>query len=291
MPAGADMASSPLSKLASMIFLSLPVQAEMPADYPAPPGVYGQEEILKNSKLNLGKGAPYVVITDTEELDNSTGSRAVSVPEKPSAQNRNYIYPVEQLPEDLPPPPNQYQVTEEDYPSAEQLDEQYRNAQDWSFEQWGEEPVEVVDSPIDFRAAPNQSQYDYPQPNRFYQGTGKSNFLSSYPPLNSATSRQPYSHQSHQLRPGQLRPGELPPSQFQPGNYGQTPDPFYRNNWANAPLTPPANLDLQHFEHFPVPQDLYGNAPNNSQPSGSADYFQKIPEEEIIYPPNYPGLR
>ena len=311
-------------------------------DHPVLPGKYGQKEVLQKSKLNLGKGAPYVMISEpqqqtnnqpNQQLNNQSNTqgfkpltqpgysplifakpmpiqsppmqkgpetmrenRPADISENISANipssmpsnmraTSNFMFNSEQQPEDLPPPPNEYIAPEHEYPDARQLDEQFQNAKNLPFDQWGQQPAQAPADPINFQAAPDPSAYDYPRPNRYYQGNqffqknGQSNFMSSYPALNPTYAQRPYAKQAYDpyLNEAHLN------------------DPWPNNlsdNLSGRPFTPPANMDLQHFDQFPVPQDLYGNAPISPQTSsGKGDFFKKIPEEEIIYPPNYPGVR
>ena len=327
------MAFSTITRFVLLALFSVSVSAEPDSDYPAPPGVYGQEEILKNSKLNFGKGAPYVMINNAKDAKvTATSPKSHQIPAKPEIQSADQLNhlpliftqpePAQQqtiqLPQNpettapqektvpkqqnvmprnqqftqaIPPAPHEYNPPGNYYPSARQLDEQFQKARNLPFDQWGQEPAQKPAKPIDFQAAPDMSQYDYPRPNRFYQGTGRSNFMSSYPPLTSSQSKPAFMRQPYQRAPKNTYPGDY--DSYTDSMYGRNwmNDALIQESWMDVPLTAPSNMDLQHFEQFPVPQDIYGNAPIISQPSGSGRYFRKIPEEEIIYPPNYPGFR
>ena len=66
--------------------------AEPDSDYPAPPGAYGQEEILKNSRLNFGKGAPYVMINKAKDVKAPTASpKTKQIPAKPEIHSSDQL--------------------------------------------------------------------------------------------------------------------------------------------------------------------------------------------------------
>lgn len=303
------------------IGLVIPLQTVIAdeSSYPAPPGYYGQEEILRNAQLNMGKGAPYISIIESQPESASPPDEA---PAQPSARPANQSQDNLLIRQPLQPPASPTGIQNKaqqqpwsqtqssatgNYPNADELAQQYQQAGQWGFEQWGFEQREnqpTQSAPgagqqggrFDLTLPVQQGYYDYPRP---MSNTGQ---RAQYPDQNTGQYSNPYPA-AGQVRgsPDLARFFEQTPAgwqQFtQPGN-------LHNNAWKAAqhglvpPASPPVNMHLQRFDQFPVPQTLYGGAmPGYSSPaptqsmSGNARYFKPIPREEIIYPPHYPGNR
>ncbi len=313
---------SPLSL--AVIAASLPqtlLSEEVDNDgYPAPPGVYGQAEILKNTHLNLGTGSPYVIIKDQVKGNQpaqeaqpapKTSGNATDYPLLPAQTEQNSppafrptpvqksadAYPLPatqntyQPPENIRLPANNNLPRTNSYPDASEVMQQYQNAKQLPFDQWGSLPKQNSNDygdtsvPIDTSPRPMAQQRIYQAP---YENTA-----------------QPYSYSSPVNRSSQFN--------YSPNSMNMP----YQNNWQSQyfnpghimgqffgdrgynDLPPPASNHLKTFEQFPVPHmtpptDFYG-MPGAGQsyplPGSNVQFMHRIPEEDIIYPPSYPGRR
>jgi len=286
--------------LISMALSGLTIAADKEdAGYPAPPGVYGQEKLLNNTHFNLGKGSPYIILENAEtQVQDTTAQQANIIPEDSSlprapiketpvtdqAQSLSTEIPIFQTPlmetqssSEAPAPQQEKNVF---YPEAEAMRQQYLQAKSLPFDQWGHETLEYGDPSVPINTSPNWQTYpdrkvDRPTQPYIYPG----NLTGSLNP--NAAKYLPY------------------PTQREAGfaNPGYIMDQFF-NSPANTDWTPPSNSYLAPFEQFPVPQNPYGFSSSTSsmhsagRPAGTnLQYLPKIPEEEIIYPPSYPGKR
>lgn len=278
--------------------LSLQAMAEEQDNdgYPAPPGVYGQAEILKNAQLNMGSGSPYVVIENNQDkVEPQTQQPAQN---KPASVSQQYSFkqqapqpPVKHDSEIISQPADQYiyqrpAETVNNYPDAKVIQKQYQEAKQYPFEQWGDMPVQSSGNygpdygseavPIDTNPWKNNSrQYTYPAYNNL-------NNINPDPGFSSNRMIMPFNNERR--------------SQFY--NPGNMMDQFM-GNWGSSALMPPSSSYLQPIEQFPVPNmpppgNMYG-VPGSNQalmpPGSNVQFRPQIPEEDIIYPPSYPGKR
>jgi hypothetical protein len=284
--------------------------------YPAPPGVYGHEEILKNAQFNLGSGSPYRVIVD-EANSSPPGAGLQALPEpgpmpyqqkiqQPVALPATPVEPVpakfttfrpDSLPDNSYPaktgtdapfiaqdstisqaptvnyPPAGFQG----YPEAAEMRQHYQEASQLPFNQWGSIPVE------------ERTDYGYETVPIDTSPQWHSNRLENY-----NHPGQGYQDQTMQYRyPDRMFPPATN-NNWQPNNFnpGRMMDLFIGSD-RNNDWMPPSNPYLQPMEQFPVPQSIYG-MPSVDQPAmphgANSQYLPaRIPEEDIIYPPSYPG--
>jgi len=208
-------------------------------------------------------------------------------------------------PQPQPQPQNNFSF----YPDAGKLKKKMDEAAQFGFDQWGFNDTQAQQNQLQntgqsrfdygpemFSDMGNYNQYfDNPYPvqlqpennNAFYSSYTNNN-AKQYPqalPDTSYPVPDYYSYGVNSLEP------MMPQSQNIGGTY--TPD-----NYGQASHSP----YLMPSDNYPVPENIYGMSnksqprnhsarPNTSDYQNNLQYFRKIPEEEIIYPPNYPGRR
>ena len=244
------------------------------AGYPAPPGVYGQDKLFNDTHFNLGKGSPYIILEKSDnQAEDAMPPQPVISPEKISTSSPESEAPVYQPAKITTPGSSKPSISERDevfYPEAEEIRQQYLQAESLPFDQWGHENLDYGDPSVPINTSPNWQTYPDRQSDRLtqtYINTGNW-------PDNRTTQTE-----SRYINPG-----------YTMQQFFNTPN---NTNWV-----PASNAYLTPFEQFPVPQNPYGfssatsSMPGTGLPAGTnLQYLPKIPEEEIIYPPSYPGKR
>lgn len=286
--------------LISMVLNGISIAADKEdAGYPAPPGVYGQEKLLDNAHFNLGKGSPYIILENTDnQLQDTTAQQADITPQDSSppraplketpvisqGQSLSSEIPIYQKPPmaapSSPEPPAPQQEKHVFYPEPEAMRQQYLQAKSLPFDHWGHETLEYGDPTVPINTSPNWQTYPDRQADRQTQHyVYPGNLAGSLNP--NAANYLPY------------------PTQKEAGfaNPGYIMNQFF-NSPANTDWAASSNPYLAPFEQFPVPQNPYGFSSATSsmqraaRPAGTnLQYLPKIPEQEIIYPPSYPGKR
>jgi len=210
--------------------------------------------------------------TPTKTLFPAAPTEVIEKTEPPRAKEieKTELIFARDLPKTEVPSPTQYQQT---YPNAFELQKSYQQAKKLPFSQWGDIPKQTYQSnnPNDYGS--NSVPINRTQ-NR------------SYPPvMNPPSNYMPYPNMPYPNIPRSLNyiPGDINSMGFNPGNTMNQ----LRPNSGN--FMPPANPYLKQFNQFPVPQNVYGTTPKNIQ--NDPRYMKRIPAEEIIYPPSYPGRR
>ncbi len=168
--------------------------------------------------------------------------------------------------------------SQQTYPNAFALQQSYQQAKSLPFSQWGD------------------------MPEQGYQSNNSNDYGSSSVPINATRNRSyptvmnqpsnympypnmPYPNIPYSKMPRSLNyiPGDRNSMGFNPGNTMNQYGPSFGN------LMPPTSTYLKQFNQYPVPQTIYGLAAPTIQ--RDRRYMQRIPAEEIIYPPSYPGRR
>jgi hypothetical protein len=284
--------------------------------YPAPPGVYGNPELLM--MFDEQQASPESAASDKLLPPGPTPHVQPSLPAESEAPPQAYAAPQAEPAIPLlimqPAQPTQNGVITQPpstvdyrhYPDASVLQKQMNEASQLEFSQWGfddkgtaavnpQYPASAYEyGPEMFLDSHNYNQYfENPYPISQQPSTNYDRFEMIY-------DTQPASRP--QSRP--VMPDYPVPDYY---SYGydmmeSTPSrlksqlPYENDLYAQPPVDP----YLRQSEQYPLPESVYGMPAQNTQMpvrqqghnafgGSNTQYFRKIPEEEIIYPPNYPG--
>ena len=305
-----------LAIIASSLPSILIAEEQTDQGYPAPPGIYGQPEILKNSQFNMGTGSPYIVIEKQGETPSQTNT-VIPDDSHPAIQQSHITQTTADS--ELPPPKPEHPepvstaarqtlfesaqssvaqpwVENTSYPDAARIRQQYLDAGQLPFDQWGAMPQTGSGDygsaavPIDTSRPSYLSDRPFNAPSN--KPARKSSAKSSNSlPYNYYPKSMPYDFFSERMSMPSWK-------NAYPGNFnaGDFMDGFVGNRERYDRMPAPSATYLKPFDQLPVPQmapaDMYGPRTQPfATPGTNVQYMPRIPEEDIIYPPNYPGNR
>lgn len=282
--------------------------------YPAPPGIYGQPELLEeiglldNDLPSQTEASPpaFEAPVAKQKLPESTEKLPPPLlrapPQAPVAMPSPIQAPIQTSKKAPTQAPMSTSATQ--YPDARQLMQRMNQAGQWAFDQWGvplQPPAQpLYRSPTDYgyaevpivERAPyptrrgsahrlNPATAGLPQPGTAYANPWMENTL-PVPGSNVSRDRPAYSADyGTEMIPGMM-PGSMSNAMPNAMQVPSTPVPG-ADYMSQYPANYPSGYPSTYTGQYGVP--LPGQSFNNSQ------FMYRVPEEDIIYPPSWPGRR
>ena len=289
--------------------------------YPAPPGVYGNEALFKELEQQTqqveqpqpetqaiiankpASDVPLIFIQPVE-AEPAVAAVAKAKPKQPPAIDTIPAQPSRLPGENMKmndyQPPSQ-PTTAAYIPDASQLNQKMQEAAELEFGQWGQAlqnyPAQQQNQAYYYgpelfnqtTSMVNDQLFDNPYPVQQRQQPDYQNLPPSNFSFNSQSYPVPTDYNHYPETPSFQDYGiQMPSANQAPSDYGTA------YNFGNNDFQQGYNQSPPDITHYTRPSGNNYNNYEQQRPSGqfgNQQYFRKIPEDDIIYPPHYPGNR